>query len=219
MSFVLDHKITFVIISELIAVLSLIAGFVLRYAFQQPRASTISFFVFIANDIWLLTIAAMDYNRTGQFSAFHFVIAAIVIYSLTLGKSDIRKLDYFIARQVASWKRQPMPDHITMPTPKYGMAYAQQEMIGFAIHLLVFVAAHIGFVLIAGLREPITMQIVTELSWQQLTSRDGLGWFKQDTLNQVSKVWSMVLAIDCIFSVSYLLFPKKEPSKQPHTLH
>ena len=56
---------------------------------------------FILNDVWIVFLAVMDYQRTGAISWYQLIAAIFIIYALTLGKSDMKKLDVVIKRKVA----------------------------------------------------------------------------------------------------------------------
>jgi len=60
------------------------------------------------------------------------------------------------------------------------------------VHLLVYAAVHLLFLVLYG--------------W---TDAADAGPFGDDTANQVTNVWSVVLAVDSIVTWSYTMFPQK----------
>lgn len=101
MDFILEYKWLFLILGEIVFTLCAAAFLLLRYWYQLEKLSIIVFVIFIINDLWIAFLAVMDYQRTGAFSLYQIIAVVFIIYALTLGKSDMKKLDEVIKRKVA----------------------------------------------------------------------------------------------------------------------
>ncbi|TCP53389.1 hypothetical protein EV586_106137 [Tumebacillus sp. BK434] len=65
------------------------------------------------------------------------------------------------------------------------------------MHLVVYAAVHVMFLLLYGVTD-----VLSE------------GPFRDETANQVTRVWTMVLAVDTVISWSYTIFPKKQSPRK-----
>ena len=101
MDFILEYKWLFLIMGEVVFTLCAAAFLLLRYWFQLEKLSILVLLIFILNDVWIAYLAVMDYQRTGAISWYQLIAAVFIIYALTLGKSDMKKLDVVIKRKVA----------------------------------------------------------------------------------------------------------------------
>ncbi|MER1956958.1 MAG: hypothetical protein ABS942_06245 [Solibacillus sp.] len=101
MDFILEYKWLFLIMGEVVFTLCAAAFLLLRYWYQLEKLSIIVFIIFLVNDLWIAFLAVMDYQRTGEFSWYQIIAVVFILYALTLGKSDMKKLDEVIKRKVA----------------------------------------------------------------------------------------------------------------------
>lgn len=101
MDYILEYKWLFLIMGEVVFTLCAAAFLLLRYWYQLEKLSIIVFLIFIVNDLWIAFLAVMDYQRTGAISWYQIIAALFILYALTLGKSDMKKLDCVIKRKVA----------------------------------------------------------------------------------------------------------------------
>jgi hypothetical protein len=80
----------------------LTAGFVvLRYWFRQERASMVALVAMIVDTFGILVLGVVDWLQTGRFSAYQIVVAALLVYALTLGREDARRLDRWLGARVS----------------------------------------------------------------------------------------------------------------------
>ena len=212
MEFILDHKWFFLITAEIIFWVCAIAFLLLRYWFKFDRLSKFIITIFIINDLWIAFLAFSDYQRTGEFSMYQIIIVIFIVYAMTFGKSDFKKLDFFIKRQVAKFKGESL-ETLQNPIQHYGLAYAIIEWKQFVGHLFVFVILHVIFFMAFGLSDSLTT--IPKENWFG-------SWFNKETstvpfnhegINQFSRVWLLVLLIDFVITLSYTIFPKKAATK------
>jgi hypothetical protein len=209
LDFILDNKWAFLILAEIVFWVSTLSFLVVRYWFNLKKLSVAFFILFIVNDLWIATMGYFDYLRTGEFSAYQIIILIVIAYAFLYGKSDFRKLDGFIQRKVAIWRGLPEPD-ITREKPIFGMEHAKQERQNMYKHILVFSVVQITFIVMFGFSEAVSsIQLNTLIEdWYEPVKTDL--FYQNDTANNITRVWGLVLAIDIVISLSYTLWPKKE---------
>ncbi|MFS0875031.1 hypothetical protein [Solibacillus isronensis] len=209
MDFILDYKWFFLITAEVVFWVCAIAFLLLRYWFQLKKLSLVVFVIFIVNDLWIALLAYFDYQRTGEFSIYQIIIVIIIVYAMTFGKSDFKKLDAFIKRWVAKRRGEPIDESI-QPVKLYGKAYALQEWKQFAGHFVVFVLVHIGFAIAVGFSDSLQQTPLNELFGTWFDGEKSNFPFDNEGINKFSHVWLLILAIDFVITLSYTLFPKKK---------
>ncbi|WP_234417364.1 MULTISPECIES: hypothetical protein [unclassified Lysinibacillus] len=110
MDIILEHKWFFLITAEIIFWVCAIAFLLLRYWYKLDKLSMFAFGVFIINDLWIALLAFMDYRRTGEFSIYQILIVIMIVYALTFGKSDFKKLDGIIKGRVAKIRGESLEE-------------------------------------------------------------------------------------------------------------
>ncbi|WP_339264255.1 hypothetical protein MKY07_07410 [Solibacillus sp. FSL W7-1472] len=209
MDFILDYKWFFLITAEVVFWVCAIAFLLLRYWFKLKKLSLFVFVIFILNDLWIALLAYLDYQRTGEFSIYQIIIVIIIMYAMTFGKSDFKKLDAFIKRWVAKKRGEPI-DESLQPVKLYGKAYALHEWKQFAGHFVVFIIVHIGFAIAVGLSDSMQETPYNELFGMWFDDENSNFPFNNEGVNKFSQVWLLILAIDFVITLSYTLFPKKK---------
>lgn len=208
MDFIVDNKWFFLITAEVIFWICAIGFLLLRYWFKFERLSMFIFVIFIVNDLWIAFLAFMDYRRSGEFSVFQIIILIFIVYALTFGKSDFKKLDLFIKRQVAKLRGETILAS-EMPIQRYGLELALYEWKQFAGHLFMFALLHIVFAFAFGLSDEFNIFQIEQ--WLSLLNNDDQGPFNHEGINNVTKIWLIILIVDFVITSSYTVFPKKSP--------
>lgn len=209
--FIINHKWYFFIIGEVIFWSSLIGFLLLRYAFDLKQLSKYAIVIWLASDLWLLTIGILDYTQTGTFDRFQIIILIFLIYAFTFGKNDFKRLDGWIKKAVARWKCGTPPQNDAGSDGRlYGTAHAKSERRKFYVHLIIYIAAHAGFILFQGYDVTSVAELVNNLD----AANDG-GSPDGETelissISGISAIWTFILLIDFIWSFSYTLWPKKD---------
>lgn len=209
MDFVLDHKWVFLILAETVFWVSTLSFLVVRYWFNLKKLSIAFFVLFLLNDLWIAAMGYFDYLRTGEFSTYQIIILVVIAYAFLYGKSDFQKLDRFIQRKVAKWRGLPEPEQLDSK-PLYGMQHAKQERRNLYKHIFLFSTVQGVFWLVFGLSDAVSsIHLDTFLKdWYDTTDTDL--FYKNDTANNVTRIWALILAIDVVVSLSYTVAPKKE---------
>lgn len=214
MDFILENKWLFLIIAEVVFWVSIITFLVLRYWFGFRKLSVVFFFLFIINDLWIATMGFMDYLKTGEFTSYQVVILIILVYALTYGKTDIKRLDIFIKKKVAAWRGETNLS-IESPTLLYGKEHARIERKQFLLHLLVFIVVHLALLVIIGASESIKeISSLQELLNVWFNQKNSVFPFDNSSANNLSRIWTIILIIDGVTSFSYTLFPRAERKKE-----
>ena len=78
---------------------------VLRYWAGLDRLSVVFLALIVADNLVILGLGVLDYLYTGEFATYQFAIAALLLYGITLGKRDFKRLDAYLQRKIT--KRKP----------------------------------------------------------------------------------------------------------------
>jgi hypothetical protein len=81
------------------------AFLVLRYWAGLDRLSVVFLALIVADNLVILGLGVLDYLYTGEFATYQFAIAALLLYGITLGKRDFRRLDAYLKRKINKRKR------------------------------------------------------------------------------------------------------------------
>lgn len=161
----------------------ILLGLVTRYIFKQQRLG----FAFLALtpliDLFLLITTSVDLYRGATASLAHALAAVYIGISLIFGKSMIAWADERFRYYVT--KQGPQP------RKRYGMEYAKHYLKSWGQHVLSYL---IGAGILAGLIYLIDDPARTE------------------ALSGVLKVWTLVLGIDLVITISNFIWPKRRSS-------
>ena len=177
------------------------AFLVLRYWFGSDRGSLVLLALIVLDNLFILALGILDYLSTGEFATYQLVIAAVLIYGLTFGKGDMKRLDAYLKKRVASWKGQVPAE--AAPSPRGGtgsLDKAKKERQGWYKHLALFVFGQ-GMLFAIGESWPVA----------QLT---GNAPEELSALMNASRIWCVVFAVDTIWSLSYTVFPSRNGREQ-----
>lgn len=207
LDFILQYKWAFFIGGEAIFWGSIVCFLLLRYVWNYRKLSKLFILLFLLSDLWMAAIGYLDYRRTGQFETFQWVILIFLAYALFFGRSDLRKLDAFIAKKTAKWRG--IPDHELPPAePKLtGAAHTRRELKNFSVHFVLYAAVTAVLIVVYGILpgESLPPEPSGPLAVRLVLA----GIVNHETAASVLKVWSLILAVDAAITLSYVIFPKK----------
>ncbi|KGX91113.1 hypothetical protein N781_05320 [Pontibacillus halophilus JSM 076056 = DSM 19796] len=204
MDFVLQHKWTFLILAECLFWIGLISFIVARYWLESNRGSLVIAILFIANDLWIAVMGWYDYKATGTFSSYQIVTLIIIVYALTYGKSDFKRLDRWIKRRLTILRKEPIPPDL-LPASLYGREKAKAERKQVYVHAGVFIGVHLIFLILYGFNDLTSLPSLNE--W--FSSSEAKVPFGNTTINGISRIWVMIFVIDTLSALSYTIFPKQ----------
>jgi hypothetical protein len=101
---VLQYKWMFLILGEVFFTLFIACFLLVKYWFGWERLSFLFIILLLISDGWLLLLGILDYTQTKSFSLFQAAALLFVLYAVTIGKHDMRKLDMQIKQKTAKWK-------------------------------------------------------------------------------------------------------------------
>ncbi len=152
------------------------------------------------------------YQFTGEFSTFQMILLIFVIYACTFGIFDFKKLDRWMRRKIGIWRGIELltdKDYKIIENnqnPKYqAKLYRRTAMI----HLVVFVMAQSIFWMYGVDNWSEAINYLSDLSWFE-TGRYQDSPYPNETLYSIGTLWSVVFAIDFLYSWSYTLFPSNK---------
>ena len=97
----MELKWILLIVMEAFAWVASLGFVVLRYWFRRERASIVALVAVIVDTLGIVVLGVVDWIRTGELSGYQIVIAALVIYALTIGREDARRLDRWLGERVS----------------------------------------------------------------------------------------------------------------------
>lgn len=77
---------------------------VLRYWVGLDRASVVFLVLILVDNLVILGLGVVDYLHTGEFATYQIAIAAVLLYGVTFGKRDFKRLDAYLKRKVTERK-------------------------------------------------------------------------------------------------------------------
>lgn len=205
--FILQYKWVFLILGEVIFWVSLLGFFIVRYAFGLEKLSKYFIFLWLASDAWLLVLGIMDYRDTGTFDTFQVIIVLFLLYALTFGRNDMRKLDQWMKRNIRKWKGEP-PVEEEKEKKLYGLDYAVKQGKEFALHALMYTAVLVVLSFFSDFRSPNELLKLNDFG-DILGYLIEKGWFTDPTIGKITGIWTLILIIDAVITVTYFIFPKK----------
>jgi succinate-acetate transporter protein len=85
--------------------LMLAAFLVLRYRYEVEGITRVFAVGVVLDTLGILTLGVWDYLESDTVSSYTVFIVAIILYSLTAGRDDLRKLDRWVARRIRPRRR------------------------------------------------------------------------------------------------------------------
>ncbi|MDL4841226.1 hypothetical protein [Aquibacillus rhizosphaerae] len=203
--FILQYKWVFFITGEIVFWLTIIGFLIARYLFNIEKWSKYFIVIWLLSDVGLLFIGILDYRNTGRFDTFQVIITVFLIYAFTFGKKDFKKLDRLIKRKIMQWKGEELEPE-GQDEQLYGMKYAIHELKGFGLHIAFFSIITLVLAFFYDLRDLQTLFSSGEL----ISNLIEKGLFDDEVVGRVTGVWTLVLVIDGIITLSYFIFPQKK---------
>lgn len=194
MEYLVEYKWFFLIGAEISFWVLSVAFLLLRYLLDLDRASFVVLALIVLDNLFIAGLGFPDYLRTGEFATYQLVALAIIVYGLTYGKRDFKRLDRFMKRKVAGWKGEALPTAEPPPkaAPRQKAAHERRSFYG---HLAVFI---VGQAILFAVGE----------SWLAAQVA-GVVPEEPSALMSAGRIWVVVLVVDAIWSFSYTLFPKR----------
>ncbi|GEN89657.1 hypothetical protein [Oceanobacillus sojae] len=159
----------------------IILGLFTRYVLKKNKLGLFFLALTPIIDLILLIITAADLYRGATATAAHAIAAVYIGVSIVFGKSMIRWADERFRYYVI--KEGPKPIKL------YGIEYSKHYLKGWGKHVLSYL---IGAGTLAGV-----IFFINDSS-------------RTEALLRVLQIWTFVLGIDFIISISYFVWPRKK---------
>src|SRR5699024_5742787 len=206
--FLIEHQWSLFIGLEVASFIFLLIFLVIRYVFIRQRISGLFLGLFILCIVLEAILAWFVYQETGKIDTFQIVIAIFIVYAFTFGIGDFKKLDRFIKKHVGRWRGIDLlseEDIRKMEVAKDPKVIARKNRRWWYTHALIFVVVHVVFWIKYGNHAHDLIYYLEDLSWfgeEDFTNAP----FRKELINQVSRLWMIVFAVDTIVSWSYPIF-------------
>jgi hypothetical protein len=161
----------------------ILLGFITRYLFKLPKLGLFFLVLTPVIDLFLLIITSVDLYRGATATIAHGIAAIYIGVSIAFGKSMIKWADERFQYYIL--KQGPKPKK------RFGMEYANHYLKGFGRHVVAYI---IGAGLLVGV-----VYIINEPS-------------RTSQFLEVLRVWTLVLGVDFIISISNYIWPKRQKS-------
>lgn len=158
----------------------IILGLFTRYVLKKNKLGLFFLALTPVIDFILLIITAADLYRGATATTAHAIAAVYIGVSIVFGKSMIKWADERFRYYVI--KEGPKPIKL------YGIEYSKHYLKGWGKHVLSYL---IGAGILAGV-----IFLINDPS-------------RTEALLRVLQIWTFVLGIDFIISVSYFIWPRK----------
>lgn len=76
----------------------------LRYWFGLERASIVALVAMIVDTFGIVALGIVYWIRTGEITMHKFAIAGLIVYAVTIGREDARRLDRWLGERISGWR-------------------------------------------------------------------------------------------------------------------
>ncbi|KYG34118.1 hypothetical protein [Alkalihalobacillus trypoxylicola] len=208
-NFLLPYQIEIFITLEILSLICLLIFGLVRYYFDKRQLSNIFIILFISITAIEAVFAWYLYSQTGEISTLQIVISIFVLYAITFGVQDFKKLDRWMRKKIGNWRginlltEKDLQMIEKQKDPKY---VAHKYRISSSIHLILFVIAQTLFISLGTESLGEAISYLKDLSWI------GAGTYTQspypnETIYSIALLWGVIFIIDILYSWSYTLFP------------
>ncbi|QIN77899.1 hypothetical protein GBA65_04505 [Rubrobacter marinus] len=164
----------------------LLAGLAARYGLRRPRLGAALLVCVPLVDLTLLGASVLDLRQGGEADFAHGLAAVYLGVSVAWGHSMVRWADARFAHRFAGG---PVPSR----PPAGGVEHARYQRGQWARHLLAWA---VGCALLLG-----GVALVGDAD-------------RSAALLGIAQTWTLVLAVDFLWSMSYTLWPRRAPARR-----
>lgn|GEM_PF-1214439 len=210
MEFIVTFQWEIFIVLEVLSWVSLLLFGIVRYFLDRRQWSTLFILLFIVFLGLEALIGWLIYQETGEISNFQLIITVFLLYAVTLGLSDFKKLDRWMRDKIGNWRgvnlltTEDLKKLKQAKDPKY---IAKKYRISSIIHFLVFITVQAilwGYGSVDSLQD--ALHYLGDLSW--IGAEDVARTpYANETAYGISTAWGIIFSIDFIYSWSYTIFP------------
>ncbi|GAB2575432.1 hypothetical protein [Gracilibacillus alcaliphilus] len=205
---ILDYQWEIFIGLEILGFSALILFGVFRYLFKKinlSKAFILSFVLFIAIEA---VLAWYVFNQTGEISSFQIIVCIFVLYAITFGWNDFKKLDRWMRKKIDADNLLTEADYEAIEKQKDPRYQAKYYLATWFIHVLVFLAVQGLFFYLSGLTWEQAQTYLTNFDWIESESYHTTP-YSNSSFHSISMIWGIVLVVDTIVAATYV-FQKKD---------
>lgn len=92
-----------------------LAFLLLRYRYGRDGASVAVLVAIVVDHVVLLGLAAWDYLDTGHVNLYTLAILGLLVYAVTFGKRDMKRVDAWAKRRFSPGRRDHLPARSVQP--------------------------------------------------------------------------------------------------------
>ncbi|GAK08770.1 hypothetical protein [Geomicrobium sp. JCM 19038] len=197
---------------EIISFLCLLLFGYSRYKLKKPQLSIGFIIAFIALTGFEAVLAWYVFARTGEIAAFQIIVSLFVLYALTFGFHDFKRLDRWMRKKIDADRLLTTKDYEVMARQKDPTVQAKHYLVTWITHVAVFLSVQVLFFGLSGLDIHDSANYLTDLDWLGSESYEATPYDNQ-TFHSVSMIWGIILVVDAIVSATYV-FQKKDKKKR-----
>ncbi|MED3646332.1 hypothetical protein P4475_05780 [Halalkalibacterium halodurans] len=207
----LDYQVEIFITMEVLTVICLLLFGVTRYYFNIRKASLLFILLFIGITALEAALAWWLYNKTGEISTLQIIITVFVLYAITFGIGDFKKLDRWMRKKIGGWKGIDLlteKDRQLISLQKDPAYVARSYRRSSYIHIALFVTAQMIFISMGTDSLSESLAYVKDWSWIEHGTYEQSP-YPNETIYSIAMLWGIIFVVDTIYSWSYTVFPKK----------
>ncbi|RQW23030.1 hypothetical protein EH196_04260 [Bacillus sp. C1-1] len=212
MSLIVNYGGIVFITLEVLSLLCLLLFGLTRYWFNRKALSTLFIFLFIFITVLEAVLAWLLYRETGEISSLQIIITIFVLYAVTFGYQDFRKLDRWMKKKIGQWRGVNLltaDDHRAVEKQKDPVYKAKHYRHTAFIHIGIFLSAQVIFFSLGTESIVEAFSYLQDWSWLNGETPIQSTPYPNETIYSISMIWGIVFVVDMIYSWSYTFFPQK----------
>ncbi|AST96462.1 hypothetical protein [Shouchella clausii] len=198
---------------ELASLVCLLLFGVARYGLDKRGTSMIFIFLFVGITALEAGLGWLLYKETGELSTLQIIITVFVLYAVTFGVQDFKKLDRWMKQKIGRLRGIDLltdKDREQIAKQKDPSYQARMYRRSSFAHLLVFLIAQTVFFALGTNNWDDALSYVRDLSWLSSESYNPTNSpYPNETIHSISMLWGVIFLIDTIYSWSYTFWPKR----------
>ncbi|XOQ13139.1 MAG: Integral membrane protein [Shouchella clausii] len=184
-----------------------------RYGLDKRGTSMIFIFLFVGITALEAGLGWLLYKETGELSTLQIIITVFVLYAVTFGIQDFKKLDRWMKQKIGRLRGIDLltdKDREQIAKQKDPSYQARMYRRSSFAHLLVFLIAQTVFFALGTNNWDDALSYVRNLSWLSSESYNPTNSpYPNETIHSISMLWGVIFLIDTIYSWSYTFWPKR----------
>lgn len=205
-----EHDWAIFISLEVAALIFLLLFMGSRYLLLRPKLSHTFLMLFLLMMVLEGILVVMVYKVTGEISTFQVVVVLFLLYAVTFGIQDFKKLDFSVRMKIGKWRKTKLvtdEEVERMRALKHPKVVARKSRMWFYAHTVVFGIALIYLWNAYGTNEYSWLYFVQNIDWfgDETIAQP----FTSELVGQTIRLWLIIYVVDSIINWSDTFFPTK----------